>query len=101
MRNVVRAASRDIVIGSIAGVLLLAAMIVYLTTGAPERPPMDESEAVTLHCTECGKDTATTRGEIDRRTKAREFEHTSESRATYFSCGSCGKMKAIVWATRP
>ncbi|MFN0134580.1 MAG: hypothetical protein ACKVS9_00510 [Phycisphaerae bacterium] len=95
------AVTRDVVIASIAATLLLAAAVIYLTAGSSERPTTDDSEPLTLRCSECGKDTPTTRGEIDRRTKAREFERTVESRATYFACAACGKMKAIVTATTP
>jgi len=98
----VRAASRDVTLIVLSVLLLVTAGGVYwIMSGKADLPAADAGGTVTLHCSECKADTKISRAELRRRESAHEFERSSESRATFYKCDACGKMKTVISASSP
>lgn len=97
-----RAASRDVTLIVLSVLLLAVSGGVYWTmSGNADVVSADATGTVTLHCNDCRADTKIARSELRRRESAHETERSSESRATFYRCDACGKMKAVVSASSP
>lgn len=97
MQNRRRAATRDIVLGSIAAVLLGLAIFVMTQYGGGERAaPTDESSWTHYQCEACAEFFHLNGREIERAmTTAGERSTTSDGRSIIFRCKKCGELAAV------
>jgi predicted RNA-binding Zn-ribbon protein involved in translation (DUF1610 family) len=84
---------RTVVLGSLALVMLAAALVVYTRSGADDAAPTDHF--MNFRCPACGKTFTLNDRQFEQLWRKHEFQRAADGQSLCYKCPNCGKLAAV------